>query len=133
MLPVEESILPPKSLPFPVQISAVVPDLAANSHSCSVGKAYPSQEYKSPLKTQETDVEIEEQKEEIIDKEAIAKMEKQRKEEELAAIKEDVKKKLEEETKVNDAIKSANKSLNSDLTNDDTSDLESEPENEILA
>tara|TARA_E500000178_G_scaffold13717_1_gene13153 strand:- start:3139 stop:4110 length:972 start_codon:yes stop_codon:yes gene_type:complete len=82
--------------------------------------------------TQETDVEIEEQKEEIIDKEAIAKMEKQRKEEELAAIKEDVKKKLEEETKVNDAIKSANKSLNSDLTNDDTSDLESEAENEIL-
>ena len=64
--------------------------------------------------TQETDVEIEETKEQILDKEAIEKLEKEKKEKELQMIKEEVEEKLRKESKdsVKKAISEANKSLN---------------------
>ena len=64
--------------------------------------------------TQETDVEIEETKEQVLDKEAIEKMEKVKKEKQLQAIKEEVEEKLRNESKdsVKKAISEANKSLN---------------------
>ena len=64
--------------------------------------------------TQETDVEIEETKEQILDKEAIEKMEKEKKQKELQMIKEEVEEKLRKESKdsVKKAISEANKSLN---------------------
>ena len=74
--------------------------------------------------TQETDVEIEETKEQILDKEAIEKLEKAKKEKELQAIKEEVEEKLRNESKdsVKKAISEANKSLNieeNELLDDD--------------
>ena len=82
--------------------------------------------------TQETDVEIEETKEQVLDKEAIEKLEKEKKEKELQAIKEEVEEKLRKESKdsVKKAISEANKSLNieeNDILNNNTDD---EDENE---
>ena len=84
--------------------------------------------------TQETDVEIEETKEQILDKEAIEKMQKEKKEKELQIIKEEVEEKLRKESKnsVKKAIIEANKSLNIDETNllDDDDENESDNEND---
>lgn len=68
--------------------------------------------------TQETDVEIEETREQILDEEAIKKMEKEKKEKELAAIKAEVEEKLRKESKesVKKAISEANKSLNKEAS-----------------
>jgi hypothetical protein len=68
--------------------------------------------------TQETDVEIEETREQILDEEAIKKMEKEKKEKELAAIKAEVEEKLRKESKesVKKAISQANKSLNKEAS-----------------
>ena len=80
--------------------------------------------------TQETDVEIEETKEQILDKEAIEKMEKEKKEKELQMIREEVEEKLRKESKdsVKKAISEANKSLNIEenelLEDNDESDYE---------
>ena len=82
--------------------------------------------------TQETDVEIEETKEQILDKEAIEKIEKEKKEKELQMIKEEVEEKLRKESKdsVKKAISEANKSLNIEenelLDNDDDDESEYE-------
>ena len=76
--------------------------------------------------TQETDVEVEETKEQILDEEAIKKMEKEKKEKELATIKAEVEEKLRKESKANvkKAISEANKSLNKEATKmKDVSDL----------
>ena len=86
--------------------------------------------------TQETDVEIEETKEQILDKEAIQKMEKEKKEKELQMIKEEVEEKLRKESKdsVKKAISEANKSLNieeNELLDDDDDDDESEYEDTL--
>ena len=76
--------------------------------------------------TQETDVEVEETKEQVLDKEAIEKLEKEKKEKELQAIKEEVEEKLRKESKdsVKKAISEANKSLNIEENEilDDTDD-----------
>ena len=83
--------------------------------------------------TQETDVEIEETKEQVLDKEAIEKIEKEKKEKELQMIREEVEEKLRKESKdsVKKAISEANKSLNIEENellenedNDDVSDYE---------
>ena len=76
--------------------------------------------------TQETDVEIEETREQILDEEAIKKMEKEKKEKELASIKAEVEEKIRKESKasVKKAISEANKSLNKEATTmKDVSDL----------
>jgi len=93
--------------------------------------------------TQETDVEIEETKEQILDEEAIKKMEKEKKEKELASIKAEVEEKLRKESKANvkKAIIEANKSLNkesavlkdvSDLNEDSGTDSEYFTEDESV-
>ena len=93
--------------------------------------------------TQETDVEIEETKEQILDEEAIKKMKKEKKEKELATIKADVEEKLRKESKasVKKAISEANKSLNkesavlkdvSDLNEDSGTDSEYFTEDESV-
>jgi len=93
--------------------------------------------------TQETDVEIEETKEQILDEEAIKKMEKEKKEKELATIKAEVEEKLRKESKANvkKAISEANKSLNkesavlkdvSDLNEDSGTDSEYFTEDESV-
>lgn len=93
--------------------------------------------------TQETDVEIEETKEQILDEEAIKKMEKEKKEKELASIKSEVEEKLRKESKANvkKAISEANKSLNkesavlkdvSDLNEDSGTDSEYFTEDESV-
>ena len=71
--------------------------------------------------TQETDVEIEETKEQIIDKEALQKIENEKKQKELEKIKEEVEEKLRKESKdsVKKAISEANKSLNLESNNED--------------
>lgn len=81
--------------------------------------------------TQETDVEIEETKEQVLDKEAIEKIEKEKKEKELQKIKEEVEEKLKKESKdsVKKAISEANKSLNikdNDLIQDNEVDSDDE-------
>ena len=81
--------------------------------------------------TQETDVEVEETKEQILDEEAIKKMEKEKKEKELAAIKAEVEEKLRKESKdsVKKAITEANKSLNKETdVLKDVSDLKEDSE-----
>ena len=93
--------------------------------------------------TQETDVEIEETKEQVLDKEAIEKIEKEKKEKELQKIKEEVEEKLKKESKdsVKKAISEANKSLNikdndliqdNELDSDDEVDSINEDNNEKL-
>jgi hypothetical protein len=79
--------------------------------------------------TQETDVEVEEKKESIIDKEAIARETQLNKEKELEKIKKEVREKINEESKneFNKLIKDANKDINKAVSkldeenkNDDT-------------
>jgi len=93
--------------------------------------------------TQETDVEVEETKEQILDEEAIKKMEKEKKEKELATIKAEVEEKLRKESNasVKKAISEANKSLNkesavlkdvSDLNEDSGTDSEYFTEDESV-
>ena len=74
--------------------------------------------------TQETDVEVEETREVIPDKELIEKQEKEAKRKELESIKQEVKEKIKKESKSNlsKAIKNANKSLN-DADNDKIKDV----------
>lgn len=64
----------------------------------------------------ETDVQVEEKKETIPDKEAIERQQKELKEKELEKIKQEVREKLEAESKTNlkTALKNANKELNKD-------------------
>lgn len=80
--------------------------------------------------TQETEVEVEEKREQVLDKEAIKRMEKEARDKEIASIKEEVKEKMEKESKdsVKKAIKEANKSLNEESENDNLKNavLESE-------
>ena len=80
--------------------------------------------------TQETDVEVEETKEQVLDEEAIEKMEKEKREKELLHIKAEVEEKLRKESKasVKKAIIEANKSLNTEetdlLEDEDSSDYD---------
>ena len=89
--------------------------------------------------TQETDVEVEEVREQIVDEEALKQMKKEEKRLELESIKKEVKEKMKKESEdsVKKALKEANKALNTDeviksdsvkadgLDNDYTTDEES--------
>lgn len=76
--------------------------------------------------TTETDVEVEEKREIVPDKDLIKQREEARKEAELEKIKEDIRKKVEEENKlqIKDALSSANKSLNTIDGNDNIDNIE---------
>lgn len=82
--------------------------------------------------TQETEVEVEETREQILDEEAIKRQEKEVKEKELESIKKEVRDKIKKESKNNlsIALKEANRSLNSQDKTDDNKKLESESGNE---
>ena len=84
--------------------------------------------------TQETDVEVEEKKEIVPDKEAIEKNNKLKEKKELDKIKKETVDKLKEESKtnLNKAIKNANKDLNQDnleISKVDTEDINKETKN----
>ena len=72
--------------------------------------------------TQETDVEVEEKKEQLVDQEELKKLTKLEKQRELEEIKKEVKEKIEKESKqsFSNSLKQANKDLNSSSKNTDT-------------
>lgn len=72
--------------------------------------------------TQETEVEVEETREQVLDEEAIKRLEKEAKEKELESIKKEVRDKIKKESKENlsTALKEANRSLNEATKSRDT-------------